>query len=1664
MNQVQVDVHLNRKTVWWRALGWLRSKRSLAVLAALMVGAGSVAAVLTPTVPPSYCTASGCFDTLDKAETAMRSAPAYAGVGQLLEHMQTIKMNATTLRMQYWLRDRPAETIRAPSYYSSYRHTSTDQGSCAPGDDQVALPGWCADQQALIDLTVLRIQDAWTEFGCTVTGTTVRSDYDPPRLESSPTTYGNVNYGYLNLTTTGTCTNGNSRVLDWDIRKRQPLYCRQGFGTIPMLVSDATLATANLCEADNDDVTYIAMPVLQCGSCAGSRNPVYPATGEKQRAEPDFTFAGQTFTRYYRSIRQFRNNPSFAVGWNHSWSDRVIGGAATATPYVHLDEIGNYEGYTLLSGSRYRGESSVDRVLERINANGIGWRLRKPDGEVREFNTDGYLSAVRNPNDPLNDVAITYTADKAVSTIADAQGRVLRFEYTDNLLRRIMLPDGTAVAYGYDANLNLTAVTYPGNATKRYHYNEAGLAGAADQRHHLTGITSEDEQRFASFGYDARGRVTSSRVLGTPNELTTVSYPSEDNATIQTAEGDSRAYTIEPGTYRRILGAVDSVGAETQTFDALGRVETRTDKRGIVSRYEYTADYRSATIMALGTAEQRREEVVRDPATRLMTEQRTFDNAGALVARTTWTYNARNQVTAVVVTDPTTNATRTAITTYCEAVDVAAANSTCPILGLVKTIDGPRTDVADTVVYAYRSADDPGCVAAPSTCQYRKGDLWKATNALGHVVERLRTDGAGRPLSVKDANGIVTDIEYDPRGRMTASKVRGTNDASEADDRITRIMYDPTGTVHRVVLPDGVYTQFGYDAALRLTSVIDPAGNRMTYTLNAAGERIKEDTQDTSGALLRTLSRTYDTLGRLQTLTDADLRATTFGYDQDDNLTLTTDALSRKTANGYDALGRLKTTLQDVDGVAALTQFQYDAQDRLTQVLDPSGLATTYTYNGFGELLTLHSPDTRQTTSTYDEAGNLKTRTDARGITATYGYDLLNRVTTVSYPDSSRNLVFEYDLSSTECNDGERFGKGRVTMMTDSSGSTAYCYDRYGQFSRKLQLTQDRTYVLRYLHTDPRGRLPGQDYLVQNPPPGNQFIGMIHPDGSSVRIVRDAQSRPVELKVTLATGQTKTLFSGATYYPFGPVSRWTYGNGRTLRRSLNQNYQPGFIEDTVPGGISEGYSFDAVGNLESLRKADQLEPARKKYAYDGLNRLTHVRDGASNAALQAYAYDKTGNRTSKTDAGIATTYTYAPARHHLTQVGAQTRQYDMVGNTTRIGAGSASGGGSGEGDSPEEPMPGPGDPGPGNPNPPPETQATGGTSAATAFDGTSVVRAFVYDDANRMRQVTHDGAVAMSYLYNGKGEQVYKTGSDKTITTVYDESGRWIGDYDANGQPIQQAIWLNDLPVGLLAGAGVNQKLYYIEADALGTPRVVIDPDRNVTVWRWDLAGEVFGDSAPSEDVDGDGTALVLDMRMPGQRYDAVTGLNYNYFRDYDPSTGRYVQSDPIGLKGGISTYGYVGGDPLGSIDPEGLNGRRAAPVRPMTTVEAIAQVQVPYLIRQIQQYEPTFKYQTIGPRGYRYNNQDTSFLQGILSQHQANQGQSCPAPITYGRTPGGIPLSRHYSTERVDRNIPISLIDSIVNTTRGTPSRGAISYYDRVNDVTVVIGNNGVITSHRGE
>ena len=133
----------------------------------------------------------------------------------------------------------------------------------------------------------------------------------------------------------------------------------------------------------------------------------------------------------------------------------------------------------------------------------------------------------------------------------------------------------------------------------------------------------------------------------------------------------------------------------------------------------------------------------------------------------------------------------------------------------------------------------------------------------------------------------------------------------------------------------------------------------------------------------------------------------------------------------------------------------------------------------------------------------------------------------------------------------------------------------------------------------------------------------------------------------------------------------------------------------------------------------------------------------------------------------------------------------------------------------------------------------------------------------------------------------------------------------ANGYVIADALRV----VGTVTNS-TQSTLSYVHSDHLGTPRVITD-ENNTTLWSWH--SDPFGKTAVNEDVDGDGVNFEFNLRFAGQYYDAETGLHYNYFRDYDPSTGRYVQSDPIGLAGGLNTYGYVGGNPLSYIDPYGL-------------------------------------------------------------------------------------------------------------------------------------------------
>lgn len=134
----------------------------------------------------------------------------------------------------------------------------------------------------------------------------------------------------------------------------------------------------------------------------------------------------------------------------------------------------------------------------------------------------------------------------------------------------------------------------------------------------------------------------------------------------------------------------------------------------------------------------------------------------------------------------------------------------------------------------------------------------------------------------------------------------------------------------------------------------------------------------------------------------------------------------------------------------------------------------------------------------------------------------------------------------------------------------------------------------------------------------------------------------------------------------------------------------------------------------------------------------------------------------------------------------------------------------------------------------------------------------------------------------------------------------------------------------LVSGTGnvFADVMYYVHTDHLGTPVVITDSTQK-NVWQ--------GNKQPFGKTDVSVNLIEFNVRFPGQYYDAESGLHYNYFRDYDPSLGRYVQSDPIGLEGGQNTYAYVDGNPVSFIDPLGLSktgGKHANKSKPMRVGE----------------------------------------------------------------------------------------------------------------------------------
>jgi RHS repeat-associated protein len=606
-----------------------------------------------------------------------------------------------------------------------------------------------------------------------------------------------------------------------------------------------------------------------------------------------------------------------------------------------------------------------------------------------------------------------------------------------------------------------------------------------------------------------------------------------------------------------------------------------------------------------------------------------------------------------------------------------------------------------------------------------------------------------------------------------------------------------------------------------------------------------------------------------------------YRYDAMGNLTTAVDPNNLTTHAYYDSLGRPVQTAQPPNtGASAptLTNFEYNQADSLAVVTDPRNLKTRYTPNGLGNITGQTSPDTGASTYTHDANGNVLSRLDARGKLTKYTYDSLNRLKSIDYA-SGIDTVLEYDGGATP----SASAAGELTKITDASGSTSYSYDSAGRLTSKTQITNGKTFVVRYTWGSSGSAM-------------DKLTSITYPSGTRVKYAYDAYGSVSSVSVSPVnangagtnTAVTFPLLSSITYSADSLVTGWRWASTKTqaisyspLERGLVSAYSLGDPNGTgISAGLRRTLVRDSAGRITGYThtNAGIAQGAfNQGFGYDSLNRLTSASLGSSSVG---YSYDASGNRTVKAINGTPFSNTIAASSNRLTQLqdtqGTRSVAHDAAGNITGDG-----------------------------------------------------VYTYAYSDRGRMSSATTT-AGSVAYGYNALEQRVSKSGPGALVPTgaayfVYDEAGQLLGEYNASGAPLYETAYLGGVPVGVIkqsgaaASATLAVSVYNVWADHLGAPRMITRQSDEAIVWRWDAGVEPFGATAPNTNPNNLG-AFVFNQRLPGQVFDAETGLFQNWHREYNPRIGRYMQSDPIGLAGGINTYGYVEGNPVNYADPGGLS------------------------------------------------------------------------------------------------------------------------------------------------
>ncbi|WP_051114770.1 RHS repeat-associated core domain-containing protein [Actinokineospora enzanensis] len=757
------------------------------------------------------------------------------------------------------------------------------------------------------------------------------------------------------------------------------------------------------------------------------------------------------------------------------------------------------------------------------------------------------------------------------------------------------------------------------------------------------------------------------------------------------------------------------------------------------------------------------------------------------------------------------------------------------------------------------------------------------TNALGHNTT----------FEYNELGHVVR--ETDPRGRTILSTWdRFGNLLSRADKlgRVTRYIRDEDGTFLGLTRADGASVIVERDDRGQVTRVGDTSGGSWHHE--------------------------YDDLGRITATTTPAGATTRYGYGEDGHMVAVTDPVGGVTRIEPNAAG-LPMAVTDPQG--SVTRYERDRFGRITATIDPLGGSTRQGWTVGGNPLWRTLPDGSAEQWRYDSEGNLVAYIDAVGrttrmtstnfdrpatvttpddATTVYGYDAELRLTSVTNP---QGLVWHYEYDDV----------GDLVRETDFNGhTTTYTWDEAGQLTTRTNAAGQRV-AFEYdvlgnvveQRSDDRVTRFGYD-------PAGNLVRAANPD-TEVVIERDVLGRVIRETVDgrVVTSELDVVGRRTSRTtPSGLVSTWEYDStdqvvalhsgGRTVR--FDYDLAGREVRRQLPGAMLV-HEWDPMHRLraQSLRAAGRTVQQRGwRYRADGY--VTGARD--SMTGDREFVLDQLGRVTA---AGRAESYGYDRAGN-ITQAQLPDPADDQAGPRAYTGTLLRSAGRTRY-----------------------DYDAQGRVVARhiRTLSGMHRTWRFTWDAEDRLIEtVTPDGR-RWQYAYDPFGRRIGKRQLDSNgavlsrVDFVWDGTrlaeqvhtsggGTWTTTWDYHpdtGHPITQ------IDQGRLRGAPqdiIDRRFHAIVTDLVGTPTELVDPSGTV-VWRH--ATTLWGGPV----LPPQRTGPSCPLRFAGQYADEETGWHYNYFRYYDPSTGRYTSPDPLGLEGGENPHAYVP-NPMYWTDPLGLS------------------------------------------------------------------------------------------------------------------------------------------------